>query len=297
MVKHGKAINYSGYRKGQSPLNKMYPSKEEILEDLRLLKDYDYIRLFDCSEHAYKVLELITEHKLNYKVMLGLSMAAESNYENHPYFYRFSEAILNKHKAINQLRVQEIIDLGNRYQSIVSAISIGNEVQSPWVNNLVHEKRLIEVAQWIKEKTKLPVTYCEEYQYWLEGLDDLADTVDFISMHSYPAWRNIPIHQACEALINDFYAVKKKYPNKDVIITETGWPTKSHGAKIKQEDATIENQKTYSLDILKFSKENNTLVYLFEAFDEPWKGETDPHEPEKNWGLFDVNRIKKWESS
>ena len=33
-----KAICYSGYREGQSPVTEIIPSKEEILEDLMLLK-------------------------------------------------------------------------------------------------------------------------------------------------------------------------------------------------------------------------------------------------------------------
>lgn len=44
----------------------------------------------------------------------------------------------------------------------------------------------------------------------------------------------IPIDKACKTLINDFNTVKKKYPNKGAIITETGWPTKKHRAKIKR---------------------------------------------------------------
>ena len=57
---HHKAINYSGYRQHQSPIYKKYPSKEEILEDLRLLEgEFYYLRLFDCTLHAYRVVELI----------------------------------------------------------------------------------------------------------------------------------------------------------------------------------------------------------------------------------------------
>ena len=32
---------------------------------------------------------------------------------------------------------------------------------------------------------------------------------------------------------------------------------------------------------------------MFEAFDEPWKGSPDPMEPEKHWGLFNVERTPK----
>jgi hypothetical protein len=35
------------------------------------------------------------------------------------------------------------------------------------------------------------------------------------------------------------------------------------------------------------------LCFVFEAFDEPWKGSPDPLEPEKHWGLFTVDRRPK----
>ena len=42
-----------------------------------------------------------------------------------------------------------------------------------------------------------------------------------------------------------------------------------------------------------WSAETGTLVFVFEAFDEPWKGSPDPLEPEKHWGLFTVDRQPK----
>jgi exo-beta-1,3-glucanase (GH17 family) len=35
------------------------------------------------------------------------------------------------------------------------------------------------------------------------------------------------------------------------------------------------------------------LTFVFEAFDEPWKGSPDPLDPEKHWGLFNVDRSPK----
>jgi exo-beta-1,3-glucanase (GH17 family) len=293
--KFDNAINYSGYRNGQSPLTGVFPTKSEILQDLKILENqYYYLRLFDCSKHAYIVLDLIESNKLNFKVMLGLSLAAESNYENHPYFYTFTKKDLDNHKKSNKNKIQEIIMLGNKYKHIVSSISIGNEVQSPWANNFINEDRLVEIAKAIQEGTKLPVTFCEEYQYWVNGLDKLANQVDFISLHTYPAWRNCPIEEALKEAIKNYGEVKSKYPDKTLIITETGWPTKSHGAKIKVNDANVENQQIYTTAIQDWAKENEVLVYLFEAFDEPWKGGSHANEPEKNWGLYYVDRTKKW---
>jgi len=38
---------------------------------------------------------------------------------------------------------------------------------------------------------------------------------------------------------------------------------------------------------------NQTVLFTLDAFDEPWKGGNDPSEPEKHWGLFQVDRTPK----
>lgn len=294
MFEYKNAINYSGYRKNQSPLNGTYPTKKEILEDLLILEgEFYYLRIYDCSKHAYRTLEVIEENNLNFKVMLGLFMSAEENHVDHPFFYVHKKEILKENKAINEDRINEIIYLGNKYEDIVSSISVGNETRSIWNNNRVSEERLIYAVKKIQSKLDIPVTFCEEYQHWINGLDKLAQEVDFISLHTYPAWQGSKIEDALEIAVKNYNQVKKKYPDKLCIITETGWPTSSHGARIKIEDATIENQVIYNNEITNWGKENNILIYLFEAFDEPWKGENNPKEPEKNWGIYYVDRTKK----
>ena len=59
-----KAICYSGYREGQSPVTGIIPTKEEILEDLMLLKEegFSYLRMYDPNAHARRGLGLIKEH-------------------------------------------------------------------------------------------------------------------------------------------------------------------------------------------------------------------------------------------
>ena len=43
---HGNAICYSGYRDGQSPHNRTFPSYDQVREDLLILaKKWEYIRL------------------------------------------------------------------------------------------------------------------------------------------------------------------------------------------------------------------------------------------------------------
>ncbi|QMS85746.1 glycosyl hydrolase family 17 protein [Candidatus Xianfuyuplasma coldseepsis] len=292
--KYDRAINYSGYRENQSPLTEAYPSKDEILEDLRILEnDYFYLRLYDCSPHAYRVLEVIRENNLNFNIMMGLFLRAEVNHVDHPFFWTYPDEVLQQHRLQNTTLVQEIISLTNQYEDLISAVSIGNETRSMWNNNRISEQRLVEVAKEIKAKTNTPVTFCEEYQHWVEGLEELADTVDFISLHTYPVWQGEPIENALNTAIKNYNEVQSKYPDKYCIITETGWPTKSHGSRIKIEDATITNQEQYNQEITAWGQQNDVLIYLFEAFDEPWKGRQHPDEPEKHWGIYNVHREKK----
>ena len=43
----------------------------------------------------------------------------------------------------------------------------------------------------------------------------------------------------------------------------------------------------------KWARADSVSLFLFEAFDENWKGGTDPDEVEKHWGLFRADRSPK----
>ena len=78
-----------------------------------------------------------------------------------------------------------------------------------------------------------------------------------------------------------------------MVITEAGWATNSNGRGIHQEHVSEENQEIYYNDLMKWTTEEEILTFVFEAFDEPWKGSPEPLEPEKHWGLFKVDRTPK----
>ena len=74
-LEFGNAICYSGYRDGQSPHARIYPSYEEICQDLQILaRNWQYLRLYDCSPHAETVLRVIRNEGFEFNVMLGLDM-------------------------------------------------------------------------------------------------------------------------------------------------------------------------------------------------------------------------------
>ena len=69
--------------------------------------------------------------------------------------------------------------------------------------------------------------------------------------------------------------------------------TTSNGRGIEPWNASEELQASYYEQLLEWTTQERILTFVFEAFDEPWKGSPDSEEPEKHWGLFRVDRTPK----
>jgi exo-beta-1,3-glucanase (GH17 family) len=128
---------------------------------------------------------------------------------------------------------------------------------------------------------------------WTEKLEPLAAALDFISLHTYPVWEYQNVDAALEYTKQNFYSVAHHYPDKPIVITEAGWTTSSNGRGIEPWNASQEFQAIYYQQLMDWTREAGILTFVFEAFDEPWKGSPDPLEPEKHWGLFTVDRLPK----
>jgi len=292
-IEPGKAICYSGFREGQNP-GGTYPSYENIKEDLLMLHNHwKYLRLYDCDQHTDVVLEVIKKEKLNFKVMLGAYIVAEANNFGCPWGGAYSEEQLNENKQTNLNQIQKLIRLANQYPEIIFSLSAGNEACVDWTDHYVPVESVINYVKLIKEGAKQPVTFCENYVPWLDKLKGLVEVVDFISIHTYPVWEYKNIHESLEYTKQNYYAVADKYPNKPVVITEAGWATNSNGRGICPSNVSEEYQEIYYNDLVNWSLKENILTFVFEAFDEPWKGSPEPLEPEKHWGLFTVDRKPK----
>jgi exo-beta-1,3-glucanase (GH17 family) len=289
----GKAICYSGFREGQSP-GGVFPSYDEIKEDLLMLHNHwQYLRLYDCDKHSEIVLEVIKKEELDFKVMLGAYIVAEANNYGCPWGGSYSEDQLEENKSINLKQINKLIDLANKYPDIIFSLSAGNEACVDWTDHYVPVESVINYVKMIKKEAKQPVTFCENYLPWLDKLKDLVEEVDFISIHTYPVWEYKNIHEAMEYTKSNYYAVADTYPHKPVVITEAGWTTYSNGKGICPSNVSEEFQSIYYNDLMDWSMDADILTFVFEAFDESWKGSNEALEPEKHWGLFTVNRKPK----
>jgi len=290
----GRAICYSGFRDGQQPGGK-YPSYEEVREDLLLLAGHwQYLRLYDCDQHALTVLDVIDREKMDFKVMLGAYIEAEMNNFNCPWHGGvYSEEQLEAHVALNQTKMKTLIQLANAYPQIVFSLSVGNEACVEWTDHYVHEDSVAAYVRMVRAETTQPVTFCENYVPWHIKLQKLAAEVDFISIHTYPVWEYKHIQDALEYTKENYYSVARKYPDVPVVITEAGWATNSNGRGIDPGNVNETYQKLYFEKLMMWVETENILTFFFEAFDESWKGSPEPMEPEKHWGLYRIDRTPK----
>jgi len=290
----GNAICYSGFREGQQP-GGLCPSYEEVKEDLLILQEnWKYIRLYDCDEHGETVLKVIQKEKLDFKVMMGAYIEAEMNNFGCPWGGGvYSEEQLSLNQKKNLKKIQKLIHLGNDYPEIIFSLSVGNEACVDWTDHYVPVSQVIDYVNLVKKSARQPVTFCENYLPWLNKLEPLAKVVDFISVHTYPVWEYKHIHESLEYTKDNYYAVAQKYPGKPVVITEAGWSTNSNGRGINPEAVNEMNQKIYYGDLIEWTGAENIPTFVFEAFDEEWKGSHHPLEPEKHWGLFKKDRTPK----
>ena len=67
-----------------------------------------------------------------------------------------------------------------------------------------------------------------------------------------------------------------------MVITEAGWSTNSNGRGILPENVNEENQKIYYQELMEWVIKDKILTFVFEAFDENWKGSPEHMEPEKH---------------
>ena len=296
MFEWGRAVCYSGYREGQSPLTCTYPTYEQIVEDIKIIDEmgFKYIRMYDPISYAEMTCQVIKDLGVNIKLMLGPGLISEVNNPGCPWMQtNFSEEELKERAAHNDKNIDNLIKIANKYPDVINAVSVGNENTPSWGANNVPVERLIDFAERLREGTGKPVTFNEGAFEW-ENLDELAKHLDIISVHSYPLWYVNTVEEALEVNKQWYKKIKEKYPDKFVLFSEVGWSTDcADFSQMKEGQANEENQKKYYDEFWEWADREKIIAYMFEAFDEPWKGGNRPNEAEKNWGIYRVDRTPK----
>lgn len=267
------AISYSGYRAGQSPRTGLFPSREQVLEDLRLLeRNWSLIRVYATDPHSREVLATIRDEGLSLKVMLGAYFGEEPGAE-----------------AQNDRQVRDCIELANAYPDIVVAVNVGNEALIDWSQLPVPEQRMMEFVRRVKDGVSVPVTVADNYVYWRDHGADLAELLDFVTVHTYPIWERKDIDEGLAYTIENIDEVRAALPGKPIVIGEAGWATYTVGNQHVPRAGDEVKQKRYYEQLTAWGREQGIPIFWFSAFDEPWKGTG----TEGHWGLFNEQRQPK----
>ena len=292
------AVAYSGFREGQHPdrgEGAVNPTREQVLEDLQILagRGFYLVRMYDSGENTETALDLIREHGLPIKVLLGIWLQAEvSNHEGCAWLTEpIPAATLAENALENAAEVDRGIALALRFPGIVVAVNVGNEALVDWNDHMVPLEQVIAYVRRVKAQIEQPVTVADNYAWWARSGKPLAAEIDFIGVHTYPQWEGKTVDEALAYTIENVAAVRAALPDKPIVILEAGWATV---ASEFGERASEAYQARHFGELRSWASANNTTVFWFEAFDEPWKG--DPSNPlgaEKHWGLFSVDRTPK----
>ncbi|MEL7311805.1 MAG: glycosyl hydrolase [Pseudomonadota bacterium] len=292
------AVAYSGFREGQHPdrgQGANNPSREEILEDLNILvaNDFNLIRLYDAGENSRTTLELIREQGLPIKVLQGIWLNAEfSNHEGCPWLNEpIPEAELAANVIANDAEVARAIGLANEFDDVIVSVNVGNEALVDWTDHMVPLPSMIEHVRTVRQAIQQPVTVAENYEWWIASGATLAKELDFVGVHTYPAWEGKTIDEGLSYTVENMQRVHEALPESPLAILEAGWATTASEFGDRASEA---NQARYFDELMTWATDVNVTVFFFEAFDEPWKGNPDNADgAEKHWGLFFVDRSPK----
>jgi len=255
-------ISYAPFRGAQTPLDlatKIEPAQIEA--DLaQLAKVTDCVRTYSVDFGLDRVPEIAERHGL--KVMLGLWVSS--------------------HSDRTQYQIGTGVALANRFPDVVRAVVIGNEAL---LRGEVSPAMLVETIRSVKSRVKAPVTYADVWEFWLR-YRELASAVDFVTIHILPYWEDDPVaaRDAADHVDAIRRRVVEKFPGKEVVIGEVGWP--SAGRMREGALPSLANQARVIADVLERGRRERFRVNVIEAFDQPWKraleGTVGGH-----WGLLD----------
>ncbi|MBE0676734.1 MAG: glycosyl hydrolase family 17 [Bacteroidales bacterium] len=288
----GEAVSYGCYRSGQAPGRKG-PSDAEIEEDLQiLLGHWNLIRLYGSDEDSERILKIIRKKHLPVKVMLGVWLENETG--------------LPERREENIAQAVQGISLANEFSDIIAAVCVGNETQVTWSAHRMDQQDLIKYIRFVRNNTDAPVTTADDYSFWITSESKtVADEIDFIVTHLYSMWNGITLENAIEWMDRVFFQeVRTMHPDKLAVIGEAGWATDyntrktgpGEQASLIKGTVDMAAQEYYLIQLHNWITKTRVTTFLFEAFDEPWKGggeNSEPDEVEKHWGVFYENRQPK----
>jgi len=241
-------VSYTPFRGLQTPLDPtLHVPVQQIAQDLaQLVKITKCIRTYSVDVGLDQVPGEAA--KVGLKVIQGIWLGS------------------NRYK--NSLQIDTAVALAKRYPNTIEALVVGNEVL---LRGEMTAADLVTTIRLVKSRApEVPVTYADVWEYWLKNRD-VYDAVDFVTIHILPFWEDFPVSAKYAASHVD--SIRKRmavaFPNKEILIGETGWP--SAGRMRAGALPSRTNQALVVSQILDLARQEKFRVNLIEAYDQPWK--------------------------
>ena len=273
------AVCYGPHRDGQRPGGPS-PTIDELREDLALmLPHWNLLRIYGSSGFAESMLTVIRDDDLPVKVVLG--------------------AWVFPHDAEGTRReADSAVRLTRAFPDIVASVCVGNETQIAWSAHRCDPDTLLGAVRRVRAGVSVPVTVADDFNFWNKPESRaVAAEIDYVTMHAHPMWNGQQLDDALPWLRRRFAEVRALHPDRLVVIGETGWATsvgaEGEQAKLIKGRAGDTEQAVFYDALQQWAAADHECVFVFEAFDENWKGGDNPDEVEKHWGLFRADRTPK----
>jgi exo-beta-1,3-glucanase (GH17 family)/cellulose synthase/poly-beta-1,6-N-acetylglucosamine synthase-like glycosyltransferase len=190
----------------------------------------------------------------------------------------------------NEREIERLIPIADKYRRNVVRVIVGNESV---LRGDLPVWRLIDYIRHVRAEVGMPVSTAEPWHVWTKH-PELVEEVDYIAVHMLPYWEGIHIDIAVDYVIDRMNELQQLYPDKPIVITEIGWP--SNGRTRQSAEASESNEAIFLRRFLEQAERKGYIYYVMEAFDQPWKSQTEGAVG-AYWGVFDVMRQPKFEFS
>ncbi len=256
---------FSPYRADQDAVRGDVPTPAQIEADLTLLSGKtNAVRTYSTLDGLGVIPELADKHDLN--VALG--------------------AWIDTRRNRNQQEIANAVRLSRDHMNVVRVI-IGNEAV---LRGDVPIEEMYEYLDRAREQIGQPVSTAEPWHVWVKN-PKLAEHVDFIAVHLLPYWEGVEVERAVEYSIAKMRELQGLFPGKQIVIGEVGWP--SNGRTRESAVATEAHQALFLRRFLAAAEREGWVYYVMEAFDQPWKAQTEGAVG-AYWGVYDVAREAKF---
>jgi exo-beta-1,3-glucanase (GH17 family) len=255
----------------------LLPPDQQIVSDMRLIaRKVSTIRLYNIVDAGSMIVPLAARENLEVALQVWLTGDSENN----------------------EAEIAAAIELAKANPNVI-AVLVGEEVLS---RGDLEAADLIAYLEQVRAEVpnRVAISYADQLDVWVRH-PELAESVDWVGLDSFGFANCQTLEQAARFTVNQWAILlgTPAYADKQVVITETGWPTEGEQSNCSQPIAgSPETQAEFIQLMLETASAAQVDIFLTSFSDEPWRCATAPNARyECHWGLVASDRTPKlaWE--